>query len=74
MNGGSPLFDWIGRLKFLPLNVHMNYNYLEVILYLKYVNNILGVRVTVDKLIDNYMAVILKDGTVLKFKVCVLGL
>ena len=52
----------------------MNYNYLEVILYLKYVNNILGVRVTVDKLIDNYMAVILKDGTVLKFKVCVLGL
>ena len=74
MNGGSLLFDWIGSLTFLPLDVHGSDNSLDEILYLKYVKNILGVRVTMDILIKNDMIVILKDGTVLKFKECGLGL
>ena len=74
MNGGSLLFDWIGSLTFLPLDVHGSDIILDEILYLKYVKNILGVRVTMDILIKNDMIVILKDGTVLKFKECGLGL
>ena len=67
-NGGSLLFDRKGRLTFLPSGVHVNYNSLATILSLKYVNKIIGVRVTMDTSIEKAMHVILSDVTVFKFK------
>ena len=46
----------------------MNDNYLAIILSLKYVNSIVGVRVTMDTSIEKAMNVILKYGTVFNFK------
>ena len=71
---GSLLFDWKGRLNILPLNVHVNENYLEKLISLKYVNNIPEMRMHMYKSIEKAMNVILRDGTVLKFKECGLGL
>ena len=68
MNGGSILFDNKWRLTFIPLSVHVNDNSLESKLSLKYVKNILGVRVTMDTLIEKAMNLILSDGTLFKFK------
>ena len=48
----------------------MKNNSLETILSLKYVNNIPGVRVNIDTLIEKAMNVILSDGTVFNFKEC----
>ena len=73
-NRGSPLFYRKGRLTFLPLSVHVNENYLAKITSLKDVNNIAGVHVTIDTLIEKYMNVILSYGTVFKLKECGLGL
>ena len=73
-NGGSLLFYWKGRLTFLPLNVHVNENCIAQILYLKDVNSIPGVRVTMDTSLEKAMHAITKDGTVFKFKECGLGL
>ena len=67
-NVESLIFYRKDRLTFLPLNVHMNDNYLAIILSLKYVNNIVGVRVTMDTSIEKAMNVILKYGTVFNFK------
>ena len=73
-NGGSLIFDWKGRLKYLPLNVHVDDNSIASILSLNYVNKIPGVCVTMDTLIEKAMSMIMRDGTVLKFKSCVSGL
>ena len=54
-NGASLIFDWKGRLTFLPLNVHVNKNSLATIKYLKDVNNIPGVRVNIDTSLDKDM-------------------
>ena len=67
-NGGFLQLDRKGLLTFLPLSVHVDDNYLPTILSLKYVNNILGVRVTMDTLMKKFMNVILSDGTIFKFK------
>ena len=56
------------------MSVHVNENSLATILFLKYVNDILGVRVTMDKSIEKAENVILSDGTVFNFKECGLGL
>ena len=45
----------------------MNENCLETILSLKDVNNIPGVRVTMDTSIEKATNVILRDGTVFRF-------
>ena len=74
MNGGSLIFYRKGLYTFLPLNVHVNENYLATILSLKYVNKIPGLRVTMDTLVDKAMNVILGDGAALKFKDCGSGL
>ena len=42
-SGGLLIFDPKGRLTFLPLNVNLKDNSLEIILSLKDVNNIPGV-------------------------------
>ena len=47
--------------------MHVNKNDLATIISLKYVNNIPGVRVTMDTSIEKVVNVILKDGTVFKF-------
>ena len=73
-NGVSPLFDWKGRLTFLPLNVHVNENFLATTISLKYENNVPGVHVTMDTLIEKAVNVILKDGTIFKFKECGSGI
>ena len=65
MNEGSLLFDLKGRLKYLPLNVHVNDNSLATTFYLKDTNDILGVRVTMDAYIYKAMNVILRGETVL---------
>ena len=67
-NGGSIIFYRKGQLIFLLLDVHVNDNSLVTILSLKYVNNIPGVGVTMYSSIKKAMNVILRDGTVLKFK------
>ena len=67
-NGGSLLFDRKGHLTFLPLNVYVSNNYLATIISLKDVNNIPGVRVTMYTSIEKDMNVILRGGTVFKFK------
>ena len=54
--------------------MHVNNNYLVTLIYLKDANNISGVRVTIDTLIENTMNMILSDGTVFKFEGCGLGL
>ena len=73
-NGGLLLFDRKGRLTFLTLSVNVNNNYTSITLYLKYVNNIPGVCVNMNKSIEKSMNVILSDGTVFKFKEYILGL
>ena len=73
-NVGSLIFDRKWCLTFLPLNVHVNDNYLAKVLSLKYVNNIPGVYVTMDSSIEKAMNVILRYGTVFKFNECVLVL
>ena len=50
--------------------MHVNKNSLETILYLKDVNNISGVSVTMDTLIEKVMNVILSDGIVFNFRSC----
>ena len=50
-NGGSLLFDPKRSLKILPLNIHENYNSIETIITLKYVNNTPGVRLTMYTLV-----------------------
>ena len=55
-------------LNVLPFIVHVNYNSLATIIYLKDVNNIPGVSVTMNTSIEKAMNVILRDGTVFKFK------
>ena len=67
-NGGSPLFGRKGRLTFLPLSVHVNNNSIAKIISLKYVNNIAGMRMTMDTNIEKAMNIILSDGTVFMFK------
>ena len=74
MNGRSLIFDRKGRLTFLPLNLHVNKDYLAILLYIKDVNNIPGVRVTMDTLIDKSINVILREVTVFNFKECGSGL
>ena len=69
-NGGLLFFYRKGRLRFLPLRMHVNKNYLSTILSLKDVKNISGVRVTMYKLIEKAINMILSDGTVFKFKEC----
>ena len=70
MNGGSLIFYWKGCLRFLPFIVHMNKNFLAIILSLKFVNNIMGVRVTTDTSIEKAMNVIMGDELFFKFKEC----
>ena len=48
----------------------MSDNSLATIIPLKYTNKILGLRMTMDTSIENYMNVIMKDETVFKFKEC----
>ena len=67
-NGGSLLFDRKVRLNFLPLNVNVNNDSLSTMIYFKDVNNITGVRVTMDTSIEKAMNMILRYGTVFKFK------
>ena len=52
----------------------MNYNYLEKKLSLKDTNNIPGVHTNMDKSIEKDTNLIMRDGTIFKFKECVLGL
>ena len=52
----------------------MNNNYTATILSLKYVNNIPGVRMNMDKSTEKAMNIIMSDRTVLKFNLCVSGL
>ena len=61
-------FGWKGRLTFLPLNFQVNKNYLAKILSLKDLKNIPGICVTMDTSIDNYVNVVIKYGTVFRFK------
>ena len=61
-------------LKILPLNVHVNNNSLAEILSLKDANNIPGVSATMDTSTEKAVNVILKYGTVFKFKECQSGL
>ena len=68
MNGDSLIFDRKECLTFLPLNVHANENYLSKFLSLKHVKNIVRVHVTMATPIEKSMNVILRDGTVFKFK------
>ena len=63
----SLLFDSKFCLTFLPLNMHVNNNYLATILFLKYVNNIPGLQVNMDTSIEKSVNVIMKYGTVFKF-------
>ena len=74
INGVSLIFDWNGRLTFLPFNVHVNKNSLATILSIKYLDNIVGVRITINKSIEKSMNVILTDQTVFKIKECGLEL
>ena len=67
-NRGSLLFDRKVRLNFLPLNVQVNYDSLLTVISFKDVNNIIGVRVTMDTSIEKAMNTILRYGTVFKFK------
>ena len=60
-NGGSLLLDRKVSLTFVPLSAHVNDNYLATMISLKNVNNIVGVRVTMDTLIEKAMRVILSD-------------
>ena len=69
-NGGSILFDSKGISTFLTLVVHMNENYVATILSLKDVNNISGVRVTMDTSMVKAMKMILSDRTIFKFEEC----
>ena len=73
-NRGSIIFDRKVGLIFLTLSFNVKKNYLATILSLKYVNNIAGVRVTIDTLVENFMNVTMSDGTVFKFKECGLAL
>ena len=72
-NGGSLIFGRKGRLTFLPLNLHVKDHYLEKN-YLKDVNNISGVVVTMDTLIEKAVNVILRDRKLFKFNEFGLGL
>ena len=67
-NGGTLLFDQKGRFIFLPFSVHVKNIFLVTILSLKYTNKTLGVCVTMDTSIEKAMSMIMKDGTVFKFK------
>ena len=51
-------------------SVHVNNNYLATIISLKYVTNMSGVCVTMDILIEKAVNVVMRDGTVFKFKKC----
>ena len=73
-NLGSLIFDRKGRLRFSSLNVRMNDNSIETIISLKYVNKISGVCVTIYISMEKEMNLILRNGTVLKFKECGTGL
>ena len=52
------------------MNVHKHDDYLAKIIYLKDLNKIPWMRVTMDTLIDRAVIVILKHGAVFKFKGC----
>ena len=69
-NGVSIIFDRKWHLTFLPLNVHVNKDYIETILSFKYITNIPGVRGTMDTSTEKDVNMILRDGTVFKFKSC----
>ena len=66
-NGGQQVFSKIGRLKFLPLTVHVNESSMANILSLKDVTNIDGVRVTMDTDISRSILVQLSSGLTYKF-------
>ena len=51
-------------LKILPLNINVRNSYLATILYLKDINNIPGVCVTMYTSIEKAVSLILRDGTV----------
>ena len=69
-----PLFDRRGDFTFLHFIVHVNKKYPATIRSLKYVNNILGLCVNMNKLTEEDMHIIRSDGTVYKFKECGMGL
>ena len=57
-------------LNILTVSVHVKNNSLATVLSLKDVNNITGVHVTMNTLIEKSMSVILGDGVVFKFNKC----
>ena len=62
------LFDRQGLLTCLPLNIKVKDNYLVTILSLKDLNNIPGMGMNMYMLIEKAMNVILRCGTIFKFK------
>ena len=60
-NGGRQLFEHIGTLNLLPLDVHFNAFSMANILYLKDVADLPNVKITMDTTVERAIIVEYKD-------------
>ena len=73
-NGGDTIFHQQGDLNIVPITAHYDPMSLAKILATKDVQNISGIRITVDTLEESSIIIHLYDGNVLKLQECNDGL
>ena len=74
INGGDNIFHQQGDLNIVPMSDHYEPSFLANILSMKDVQNIPGIRITMDTLEESAMLIQLFDGNVLEFQECNYGI
>ena len=69
-NGGSQVFDKAGMLKFFISCTYVNKYSMETIISLKYVSDILRVRMNMDTAREKAIIVRIYSGNIYRFKQC----